>query len=50
MADAAKADAVAPQAVNPTVNEKAKTQKAQRRNDMTVARVIHELHHHGIYW
>ena len=45
-----ESDAAGPQAVKPAVNERAKADKARRRNDITVARVIHELHRYGIYW
>jgi len=48
--EAVKSDAVGPQVVKPVVNERAKTDKARRRNDMTVAHVTHELHRYGIYW
>ena len=45
--EAVKSDAVGPK---PVVNKTAKADKARRRNDMTVARVMHELHRYGIYW
>ena len=48
--DAVKLDDSGPNAARATVNEKTKTQRASRRNDLTVARVIHELHRYGIYW
>ena len=48
--EAVKSDAAGPPVVRPVVNERAKTDKARRRNDMTVARVTHELHRYGIYW
>jgi hypothetical protein len=48
--DAVKSDAARPNAVRPVVHENARAQKTGQRNELTVARVIHELHRHGIYW
>ena len=48
--EAVKSDAAGPPVVKPAVNERAKADKARRRNDMTVAHVMHELHRYGIYW
>ena len=48
--EAVKSDAVGPHVDKPAVNERAKADKARRQNDVTVARVIHELHRYGIYW
>jgi hypothetical protein len=48
--EAVKSDAAGPRVVRPAVNERAKADKARRRNVMTAARLIHELHHYGIYW
>jgi len=48
--EAVKSDAVGLHVVKPAVNERPKADKARRRNEMTVARVMHELHRYGIYW